>query len=327
VKKFFLGIVPALLTTLFLWPVSASAQAVDVTVSPVSLDYSPKPGDIIRDKVAIHNNSNSPINFKLSVDNMTVDEQGNVVPAEIPATSSAAGWISFNTSAVTAPAREWLDVPFTITVPADAAYGNYFALVFSPPSPQAGGGTASVQGNILVPILINVKKEGALAQAAITEFGVKNFVTQFLPVDFTVKLKNTGNIHVRPRGNIFIRGSGAKDLAVLEVNQGLGSILPEATRTFETGWTDGFPVRDATGRLDFNWNKLTSFRLGKYTAHLLLVYDDGQRDIPLESDITFWVFPYTAVATILVIIIATVFIITYAFKTLVKREAGKIQKT
>jgi hypothetical protein len=259
------------------------------------------------------------------VNKLTVDTNGGVVPQELSAQEAADTWIKFDSSSIAAPVKEWLDVPFTITVPNTAAYGNYFALVFSPPTTQAGGGTAVVQGNVLVPILINVQKEGALRQAEITEFKVNSFVSQFLPVDFTVSVKNTGNLHLAPRGNLFIRGTGSKDLAVLEVNPGQSNILPGATRTFAASWNEGFMVRDSEGRLQFNWNKLTDFRLGKYTGYVLLAYDDGQRDIPIDATLTFWVFPYVAVAVILVIIVVVVFVIVYAFKSLVKKEALKLK--
>jgi len=325
VKKIFQRITPALLFAVFLLPSSVQAQILDLTVSPVSLDFSPRPGEIIQDKVTIHNNSNTPLTLDLTVNTMTVDEQGNIVPAEIPNTSPVSNWISFSSSSITAPVKEWLDVPFTITVPLDAAFGNYFALVFSPPATQPEGGTAAVQGNILVPILLNVQKEGAVTQASITEFKIKNFVTQYLPTEFSVSVKNSGNVHLRPRGNVFIRGTGQKDLAVLEVNPGLGSILPGATRTYTTSWKDGFLVRSDEGKLTFNWNKLTDFRIGKYTAYVLLAYDDGQRDIPIDSTLTFWVFPYTAAIVILVSISLVIILISYVFKTLVRKEAKRLK--
>lgn len=324
-KKFLAVITPALFIAVFLWPFSVKAQSLDLTVSPVSLDFSPKPGDVISETVKIHNNTSSPLILNLSVNKLAVDAQGGVVPQELTAQEAADVWIKFASPTITAPIKEWLDIPFTINVPTDAAYGNYFAIVFAPPASQGEGGTAVVQGNVLVPILINVQKEGALRQAEITEFKVNNFVSQFLPVDFSVTVKNTGNLHVPPRGNLFIRGTGKKDLAVLEVNAGRSNILPGASRTFTAAWDEGFIVRDAQGRLQFNWNKLTDFRLGKYTAYILLAYDDGQRDVPIEATLTFWVFPYIAVGVILAVVILVVVVITYAFKALVKKEARKLK--
>lgn len=324
-KNIFLRIAPALLLlTVLWWPTTARAQDLDLTVSPVSFNLSPKPGDVVSQKVTIHNNSSSPIDLELSVNKLGIDEQGEVVPEDLTSQDLTDSWIKFDSDTITAPSREWLEVPFTITVPTDAAYGNYFAIVFSPPLAAPEGGTAAVQGRVLVPILLNVQREGALRQAEITEFKVDNFVSQFLPVNFSATVKNTGNMHVAPRGNIFIRGTGQKDLAILEVNPGQSNILPEASRTFTASWSEGFLVKDDQGHLNINWNKLTDFRMGKYSAYMLLVYDDGQRDIPIEATLTFWVFPYVAVGVILAVVIVTVILTVYVFKALVKKEARKI---
>lgn len=324
-KKLISRIAPALLLLLVLSPVTAKAANLDLTVSPVSFDYSPKPGDVIHEKVSIHNNGSTPLNLDLSVSKMTVDAAGNVVPQDIAASDSATGWIKFSPAEITAPAKEWFDVPFSINVPLDAAYGNYFALVFSPQVAKPGTGTTLVQGKVLIPILLNVQKAGAVSQAVITEFKVGNFVSEYLPVDFSVTVKSTGNLHVHPRGNLFIRGTGQKDLATLEINPGISNILPGSSRTFTASWNDGFIVRGPDNHLIFNWNKLTDFRLGKYTAYVLLAYDDGQRDVPIDATLTFWVFPYTAVIVILVTVILATTLIVYVFKSLVKNEAQKLK--
>jgi hypothetical protein len=326
VKKFLPRITPALLLLLvLLLPFPVKAASLDLTVSPVSLDYSPKPGDVIQDKVTIHNNGTEALNLSLSVSKMSVDAQGNVSPAEIVPGDPAAKWIKFNTSKITAPVKEWYEVPFTINIPSDAAYGNYFALVFSAETQKPGTGTTLVQSNVLIPVLLNVQKEGALRQAVITEFRVNKFVSEYLPVDFSVTVKNTGNLHVHPRGNLFIKGTSQKDLAKLEVNPGMGNILPGSSRTFTAGWNDSFIVRNPDNHLTFNWNKLTDFRIGKYSAYVLLSYDDGQRDVPIDATITFWVFPYTAVIVILVTIVLFISLIVYVFKSQVRKAAQKIQ--
>jgi len=301
-------------------PVSA---ALDITVSPVFLNFSPNPGETITDKVTLHNNTGSPVVLDISINKMTVNDRGDIVPEEISSTDSASKWFKLNSSKLTAPALEWVDIPVTIKVPADAAYGNYFAIVFSAQADKALSG-ASVQGNVLIPVLLNVKKEGAIAKADISNFSVKNFVTEYLPVEFNISVKNSGNIHLAPRGNIFIRGSGTKDLAILEVNPAKGNILPNSARDFSVSWKDGFVTKNADGKLEFNWNKLTSFRLGKYTAYSFLVYDDGVRDVPIESTITFWVFPYTAFAILAGSLILVLIILNLSFKSMVKKAAQKI---
>ncbi|MBI2439487.1 MAG: hypothetical protein HYV45_02715, partial [Candidatus Moranbacteria bacterium] len=44
--------------------------------------------------------------------------------------------------------------------------------------------------------------------------------------------------------------------------------------------------------LKWDWNDASKLRFGKYQAKLLLIYDDGTRDIPIEGMVSFWVVPW-----------------------------------
>jgi hypothetical protein len=93
----------------------------------------------------------------------------------------------------------------------------------------------------------------------------------------------------------------------------------------------GQPKLDKNGNpimtLQINWNRLTSFRIGRYTANLLLVYDNGQRDVPLEATVAFWVLPYKAILVILLFLIIVFFVGRWLIKTYINREIAKRTKT
>ncbi|MDP2837693.1 MAG: hypothetical protein Q8O53_00240, partial [Candidatus Moranbacteria bacterium] len=50
-----------------------------------------------------------------------------------------------------------------------------------------------------------------------------------------------------------------------------------------------------------DWNDASKLRFGKYTAKLLLIYDDGQRDVPIEGEVSFWVVPWRMLIALLVV--------------------------
>ena len=306
----------------------------DMTVSPVFFDLTGDPGTTITTKVRIRNNTNSPIPIKLGVEKIVGDQNGNITLKDN--NDQTLSWIKFTESSIVTKPLEWTDVPLTIDIPKDAAYGYYWEVSFSQDknSPLAKTGV-SLTGAAAVPILLNVIKPGAKAEAKIVDFSVKNFITEYLPTDFTVKVQNTGNIHVKPHGNIFISDGRNKDLAIIDVNSGLGNVIPNSSRIFTASWNDGFlveqtvlqdgqPKLDKNGKpmqtLQINWNKLTSFRIGKYTANLVLVFDNGKRDVPLQSTITFWVFPYKALAVIGIAVIALVLVVRFLLKYYINRE-------
>jgi hypothetical protein len=151
-------------------------------------------------------------------------------------------------------------------------------------------------------------------------------------------MQNLGNTHIRPHGTIFIRGIDQKDLALLEVNQVHGAILPNGTRTYTASWDDGFIVRtpvmedgnpkvDSKGNpvteLTINWNKLTDFRFGKYTATLLMAYDTGKRDETLEASTSFWVIPYIPLGIIIISLIVIILFIRWLLKAYINKELKK----
>jgi hypothetical protein len=334
-------LLPLILIGLFLvtkvFAQSPTPSNYDVTVSPVFFDLSANPGDSLSNKVKLRNNTTSPLPIKIVVEKMTGDVNGDLTLRE-DANDTSLSWIKFTSTTFVAKPLEWTDIPFTIDVAKDAAYGYYFAISFTQDnnSPIKRTG-ATITGAAAVPILLNVKKEGAKAQARIVEFKMDNYVSEYLPVNFLVKVENEGNIHVSPHGNIFIN-EGNKDLASLDVNPTLGNIIPNTNKTFTVPWSDGFLVKepvyeggqvklDKNGKqienITINWNKLTSFRIGKYTANLLLVYDNGTRDVPLEASVSFWVFPWKVVGLMIVTLVVLVVLVRFLLKFYINREVRK----
>ena len=269
----------------------------DVTVSPVFFDLSVNPGGSISDTIRVRNNSDTPLPVKVEVKRMTGDETGALTFNDENSDGSL-NWITFPETNITLTPLEYTNIPFTINVPEDAAYGYYYTINLTQQGASQETSGAAISGAAAVPILLNVRKDGAQAKIEIESFEVAKYLNETLPVNFSVKLANTGNVHVRPRGNIFISGSGQENITSIDINPNGAAIIPDTTREFEASWFDGFIVRevvmdgdqpkvDENGNpqthLKINWNKLTDMRFGKYTANLLVVYDDGTRDVPIEA--------------------------------------------
>lgn len=295
----------------------AQQKGIDITVSPSVLDVTASPGDTVKQKFRIRNNINSPVQLAITVDKLTADQNGQILPVKGTEKDTYLSWISFDTASFSAKPQEWTEVTATITIPKDAAFGYYYAIHISQvKDSQVQNNTTNLLGEVIVPFLVTVKSANAKAELSLVSFKSNTFLSEYLPVSFSVTVKNTGNVLLRPRGNIFIQtGPSEKDAALLDVNEANGAILPGAIRTFTSSWNDGFFVLDTvkengSAKLDkngkpvtsltINWDRLTHFRIGKYTAHLLLVYDNGKRDVPLESNTNFWVVPYTILGGVIV---------------------------
>jgi hypothetical protein len=314
-----------------------SSQGIDLTVSPPVIELNAKPGDSLRERFRIRNNQSSPIDLKIDVKKLSSDSSsGEPIPAEPSKDDEFISWLTLDPDTATVLPKEWQDVNFTIDIPQNAAYGYYYVLRIQPANQETVKGTGTtVKGEVLVVVLLNVVKDGAKAKANLVEFKPNIFFGEYLPVEFTAKVANSGNVHVKPSGNIFIRSFHQKDIAILDINAGKQTVLPGGTRTFKSVWNDGFIVNEpvvenGTTKLDtngnpvtkltINWDKLTHFRVGPYTATLLMVYDDGKRDATIEGVTTFWLIPYTAIAVILVGLIAVVLIIRFLLRWYIRRE-------
>jgi hypothetical protein len=317
-------------------------SGLNLTISPIILELSGAPGKKIEGKFRIRNNASEPLELSIKVDALDAKgEEGRVVPASPRAGDVHISWLTFDHKSFTAKPQEWTDVKYTLDIPKEAAFAYYYALRISQNRAAVKEKTTTtVLGEVVIPILLQVQREGAKREAKLLDFTPKAFISEYLPVSFTANVENTGNVHLKPRGNIFIRGGSEKDLGIIEVNPGLGNVLPGSKRLFESTWTDGFLVQepmieDGIAKLDkdgkpltrikINWDKITSFRLGKYTAKLVLVYDDGKHDVVLESSKEFWVIPYTAIGITLAGLIIVFFIIRLLLKAYVKQQIRKYQ--
>lgn len=342
--KYKVVIALAFLFSLSAFFVKTNAQEgrLDLTVSPPVIELTAKPGDIVRERFRVRNNLDTSVNLSISARRLTSDPtDGNPVP-ESEANGEELKWVTFDKPEFTARPSEWEDVTFTIEVPEDAAYGYYYVFKITPKeSTELDSTGAQVKGELLVVTLLNVQKEGATSKTELVSFSADKMINEYLPVNFAVKLANRGNVHVKPRGNIFITRGGGKEISILEVNPGSGSILPGGTREFEAIWNDGFIERevvvedgetkvDAQGnpvtKLKFNWNKLTSFRMGPYEAKLLMVYDDGVKDVTIEGTATFWVIPYMAIGFTLLILIVVFVILKFVLGMYIKSQIAKSKR-
>lgn len=316
--SFFLVACYSLVSTLFWWATPAQAAEstpMNLTFSPVSISLETDPGVPVTRQIKVRNNSNEPEELQISFGNFTADETGEKPKLLEPSdTVPYLSWLTVDQPTVTVLPGEWATINLTFSPPADAALGYYYAIYFRRSQASFVPGGTAVQGSPAVLTLATVTSPLAKKQLELSDFAVRDGFTEFLPQTFSVTIKNTGNVPVIPNGNIFIDGQGKKDLAVLLLNPNNHTILPQSSRTLSVTWDDGFPRRLTPEILNtppiaprlfgLEWDlaKADTFRFGNYTAHLLMVYDNGERDVPIESFASFWVIPWRLVVLALIIL-------------------------
>ncbi|HSX15675.1 MAG TPA: hypothetical protein VLF40_02705 [Candidatus Saccharimonadales bacterium] len=277
----------------------------NLQVTPSPLVTTVKPGVKTQAQVKIRNGGSGRENLKIEPRAFTYDSDSGQVKLDdtVPA---VAPWISFSQAKFSIEPGQWVTESITFDIPKDAGFSYSFALVISrqsEPKPTAGG--RLIKGSVAVFTLLNVDRPGAKSSLQVVSFSSSKRLYEYLPATLDIRFRNDGNTIVQPYGNIFVQ-RGNKDktpLATLAVNDKRGYILPDTSRTVTAEWNEGFATYqtvvqpDGTSKkhLSVDWSKLSHFRIGRYTAKLVAVYNDGQHDIPVEGTVTFWVIPWRAI--------------------------------
>jgi len=295
---------------------AAQTAGINLTTSPLPINLSANPGAVVTTDLRIQNSSNVSQKIKISLMKFSAyGETGKPALQDRQPGDDYFDWVSFNPSSFTAPPRQWMTVKMTIRIPQTAAFGYYYAVVFSPADQKPAGKGNVVLGSTAILVLLDVKSPNAKRSAKVVDFSVGRKSYEFLPADFTIRIHNDGNVHLLPAGTIYIK-RGSKQVAAIPFNSQHGTILPNSYRVYTASWDDGFPVyqpKQQNGRvvlgkngqpereLKWDFTKLPHLKFGHYTANLLAVYDDGQRDVPMEATVSFWVIPWRIIVFVLLI--------------------------
>ncbi|MDB5178121.1 MAG: exported protein of unknown function [Patescibacteria group bacterium] len=298
---------------------AADAKPLTLQTSPLPISLSADPGKSVTTDLRIKQNGGDTEKLKVSLMKFgAYGEEGKPVLTDRGPADTYFDWVKFDKTVFDAPANVWQTVHMTINLPKSAAFGYYYAVVFSRVGDDVrqGGRTNSLSGATAVLVLLEAHNPNAKRSLQLSSFATEHRIYEFLPAKFRVKLANTGNVHGAPQGDIFIM-KGKKQIATLSLNSGGGNILPQSKRSFPAAWSDGFPVYDTVQedgktkldkngkpvqKLKWDWTQANKFRFGKYTAQLFAVYDDGKHDVPIEAQVSFWVIPWRFLLVLLLVL-------------------------
>lgn len=285
---------------------------------PLPVLLSAKPGQTVQTAIKFKNDSPDPVNLKVTL--MKFDEGGPNGTARLldpTAGDDYLKWVSFDRTSLVAPSNVWQEITMTIVVPKTAAFGYYYAVVISQEGQKVSGGSRGLSGAVATFVLLDVDAPGAKRHVTVEDLSADHRWYEFLPAHFTVSFHNDGNVHAVPYGSLYITGPGGQTVATMPVNAGKGNVLPGGTRTFNASWSDGYPhyepltsggqiQLDKAGnpRMHLVWQGgLSHFRMGKYTVHLVAIYNDGQRDQEITAAIPIYLVPWRFFLAVLVSLI------------------------
>ena len=308
-----LGICLSFLSGILPSSVLAQEAGLNLISSPIPISIITQPGSTVSADLKVKNGGTGIETLQVGLMKFGVyGEEGKPKLMEREKGDDFFDWVSFSEKTFDVAPNQWKTITAKFNIPKSASFGYYYAVTFSRAQNEKTSGPrqTAIVGATATLVLIEVRVPSAKREVEVVEFSADKKFYEFLPAAFTVKLKNKGNVHVAPRGNIFIDKGSKGDVAIVEVNPEKGSLLPDSNRIFTSRWTDGFPVyipkvenkkevHDNKGNMVYNlkwdFSQAHKLRWGRYTANMLLVYDDGKRDQAIEGRVTFWVVPWRLV--------------------------------
>jgi hypothetical protein len=162
-----------------------------LTISPVKLELEADPGQTIGGVFELHNEEGNARTLYVSYENF--EPSGDLgTPRFVGRDSGLATWMTATPELVIEPDKR-VSVPYTITVPADAKPGGYFAAIFyGGQNPNAvEGGEVAIGGKLGLLVLLRVRGD-ITEEGGINTFGTKDgsrFFTS-LPISFGTQMTN-----------------------------------------------------------------------------------------------------------------------------------------
>ena len=305
-KKILLSITVALFANIaFITCVGAESidtnSAQGIEISPTLVEINASKGKTYNIRLKITNITTSDLVYTPSINDFNAtNETGTphvILDSTLPNTSSIKTWIQ-EILPITLKPRESTEILAKITIPDNAEPGGHYGVIrFAGDTPEINstgvGLTASAGVLLLVRVDGAITEKAEVASFYAAKSGSQSSFFENSPINFVTRIKNDGNVHIKPVGNIEIRDMFNNLVTTMSVNAEKSNVLPSSIRRFDSQY----------GK---NW------MFGKYTANLTLGY--GANGQALTSTVSFWVIPYKIIIACLFILATIIFILSKVVK-------------
>lgn len=227
-------------------------------ITPFLLDLEVPKGGSIDSEIVVTNRSSTTESVVVESRDFLPGSEGQ--PEFVPDTDfndetfSLASWVKIKdpTQFVLQP-NESRKVEFSLNPSERAEQGTHYgAILFSYGSGGASGNMSEVQQSLGTIILVKygVTRENGKVQQVLSD----RIVWNPSRVTITSLFENTGNVHVKPKGEVYIKNMWGKVIETPFVNRDAANVLPKTIRGFVSFW---YPS---------NWS------FGLYTAETVLIF-------------------------------------------------------
>ncbi len=311
-----LFIIIFLTVNFFIFPLKSEAQVPGegLTISPPLFELTINPGQTTDQTIKITNPTEKLMEVYPLMMNFRAKGEGGepdfYSANDQEANFSLAHWIKYSQTKLALTPEQVVNFNYQIQVPKDAEPGGHYGVVFfatEPPELEEDVSKVAIASMIGSLVLIKVPGD-IIEEGNLEEFTSKKFYFK-PPVNFIIKIANSGNVHFKPQGEITIKNWQGKVLDKVVVNETKGNVLPESIRKFEEQWAQSSPF----------WKT----PIGKFSADLKIVYGDSEKTF--TDKLVFWIIPWWIIGAAIVIIVVIIGLIVWRRKKR-KRKQKKLSK-
>ncbi len=299
-RRAFIGMALGLAMAVSL-PVQAAPVATPpgqgLEISPPVLELTANPGQTVTANIKLRNVAGGELIAKGKVNDFGAkDETGDpkiILDDSEISSYSLKTWIKEVPNLTLAP-QEVKTATVNISVPANAEPGGHYGVIrftATPTSPQGTGVALSASIGTLVLLRVSGQAREKLEydEFFVSRQGKRGSFFESGPLNFTERIKNSGNLHEKPTGQLVITNMFGTKVATLKINDPARNVLPDSIRRFD--------------------QTLAKSRLfGRYRARADLSYGSTKQTLASPS-LVFWVIPYKLLALAILLLIALIIII------------------
>jgi hypothetical protein len=312
---------------------SATAASA-LTVSPVLFDQTVNPGSSSHGSIQLLNDTNQDQTFYASVQNFVPQgEEGRQQFLPETDTSGLVSWISLEKPSIVLKAGQTVAFNWVLNIPKDAEPGGHYAAVFFSTLPQGKQGSVGIGAKTGVLFLVNVN--GKIKEDADVEsFLVMNHdnsvseqqlvVSDRLPVNFELRVRNNGSVHIQPQGTVRVTDMFGREVASIPTNPLNSRVLPSSVRRIRSSWGPSDLPNNA-GFFSDVMSEVKGFGFGRYTATVAVAYGT-QAHQPLTATVSFWIIPWRLLLVVCILLLVFVLFLKWYNRQVVKSAMKKATK-
>lgn len=297
---------------------SGSGQALEI--APPVINLTANPGQTIVTQISLRDVSSGSLIVSGQVNDFIAGGEDGTPKILLeddgqPNPYSLKGWIAPLPELLLKP-KQIKNLPVTISIPANASPGGYYGVIrftATPPELEGTGVSLSASLGSLILIKVNgdVKESMAIEEFSVKKAGKTATIFESTPIEFVERIKNTGNIHEQPSGQVIVKDMFGKKIAAVNINLPPRNVLPQSIRQFSQP-LDSSVLGD---------KKL----FGRYQAELRVTY--GTNKEVITSNITFWVIPYRLIGIGIVLLVVGFIALRFMMQRYNRHIIHKAQKS